>query len=128
MVSEPTPGAGTAAAELPNGDDRQWAMICHLSALLLYAGIIGGIVGPLLIWLLKRDGKPFVDDQGRETVNFQITIVLALCVAAPLCIILIGIPIVIGLFLFHFIATIVAAIRSSEGVLYRYPFCWRVIR
>lgn len=121
------PATGTPTAE-PGPDERQWAMLCHLSAMLLYAGLVGGIVVPLVIWLLKREGRPFVDDQGRETVNFQITIVLGLCLAFPLCFFIIGIPIVVGLMLYHFIATIVAAVRSSEGVRYRYPFALRLIR
>src|SRR5258706_12450996 len=127
MASNPSAAAGPAPADLPSADDRQWAMLCHLSAMLLYAGLVGGILVPLVIWLLKREGKPFVDDQGRETVNFQITIVLGLVVAMPLCFVLVGIPLVIGLLLYHFIATIVAAVRSNEGVRYRYPYCWRPI-
>ena len=121
---ESSPPAGLQ----PNHEERQWAMLCHISALLMYATAIGGFVAPLIIWLMKRDTMPFVDDQGRETVNFQITIMLALMVAFPFCLIVIGIPIVVGLLLLHFVTTIIGAIKSSEGVLYRYPFCWRVIR
>ena len=127
MASESAAAAGAAPAQMPSAEERQWAMFCHLSAMLLYAGIIGGVLVPLLLWLMKREGNPFVDDQGRETVNFQITIVLGLCIAVPLCFFLVGIPMVAGLFLYHFIATIVAAVRSNEGVRYRYPFCWRLI-
>jgi uncharacterized Tic20 family protein len=112
----------------PSPDEKQWAMVCHLSAMLLYFTAIGGFIAPLVIWLLKREQMPFVDDQGKETLNFQITIVLALIVSWILFLVLIGIPMLIGVLLFHFIATIIAAVRSSEGVLYRYPLCWRVIR
>jgi len=117
-----------SGAVLPPAEERQWAMLTHMSAMLMYCTAVGGFVVPLVIWLLKREAMPFVNDQGRETVNFQITIMLLLCVAFPLCLIVIGIPIVAGLLLFHFVATIIAAVKSSEGVLYRYPLCWRVIR
>ena len=113
---------------VPSADEKQWAMLCHLSAMLLYCTAIGGFIAPLVIWLLKREQMPFVDDQGKETLNFQITIMLALIVSGILFIVVIGIPMLIGFLLFHFIATIIATVRSSEGVRYRYPFCWRVIR
>jgi uncharacterized Tic20 family protein len=112
----------------PSADEKQMAMLCHLSAMLMYFTVIGGFLAPLVIWLLKREQMPFVDDQGKETLNFQITIMLALLVSWMLFIVLIGIPMLIGFLLFHFIATIIATVKSSEGVLYRYPFCWRVIR
>ncbi len=128
MEATSSPGMGAPSAVIPTAEERQWAMFCHVSAMLLYCTVIGGFIGPLVIWLVKRDAMPFVDDQGRETLNFQITILLALVGAGILMIVVIGIPIFFGLLLFHFIATIVAAVKSSEGVLYRYPFCWRVIR
>ena len=110
-----------------SADDRQWAMFAHLSALLMYATVIGGLIVPLVIWQSKKETSAFVADQAKETLNFQITILLALCAGGVLCWILIGIPIVLGLLLFHFIITIVAAVKSGEGIQYRYPLCWRVI-
>ena len=103
-------------------------MLCHLSAMLMYCTVIGGFIAPLVIWLLKRDEMPFVADQGRETLNFQITTLLALIVGGLLAIVLIGFVIIGAVLLFHFIVTIVATVKVSEGVLYRYPICWRVIR
>lgn len=115
-------------ANAPSAEERKWAMWCHLSAALLYFTAIGGFLVPMVIWLTKRDTMPFVDDQGKETLNFQITIMLALIVSGILTLVLIGFPMLVGFLLFHFIATIIATVRASEGVLYRYPFCWRVIR
>jgi uncharacterized Tic20 family protein len=128
MEGQAGPGAAPASLATPSHDERQWAMLCHMSAMLMYLTVIGGFVAPLVIWLMKREQMPFVADQGRETLNFQITILLALIGAAILMIVVIGIPIFAGLILFHFIVTIIASVKSSEGVLYRYPFCWRVIR
>jgi len=120
-------GAGAAAAA-PSRDERQWAMLAHLSAMLMYCTVIGGFIAPLVIWLLKRDEMPFVADQGRETLNFQITTLLALIAGGCLMLVLIGFVIVPAVLLFHFVVTIIATVRVSEGVWYRYPICWRVIR
>jgi uncharacterized protein len=112
----------------PPRDECQWAMLCHLSAMLMYLTVIGGFIAPLIIWLMKRDEMPFVRDQGRETLNFQITTLLALCVGGLLAIVLVGFVVIAAVLLFHFIVTIIATVKVSEGVLYRYPICWRVIR
>ena len=127
MQAEAGAGAGAAAAA-PSRDERQWAMLAHLSAMLMYCTVIGGFIAPLVIWLLKRDEMPFVADQGRETLNFQITTLLALLVGGCLVIVLVGFVIIGLVLLFHFIVTIIAAVKTSEGVVYRYPVCWRVIR
>ena len=138
MQAEAGPGAAAAA---PSRDERQWAMLCHLSALLMYCTLVGGFIAPLIIWLLKRDEMPFVADQGRETLNFQITTLMALIAGGmlvltggilaifilPLVLVLVGWVVVAGALLGHFILTITATVRVSEGVLYRYPYCWRVI-
>jgi len=125
MQAEAGPAEAQAA---PGREERQWAMLCHMSAMLMYVTVIGGFVAPLVIWLLKRDEMPFVADQGRETLNFQITTLLALVVGGCLAIVLIGFVIIGVVLLFHFIVTIIAAVKTSEGVVYRYPICWRVIR
>ncbi len=121
-----TPGSGQIDGSTP--EERQWSMICHISAMLMYVTVIGGFIAPLVIWLLKREEMPLVNDQGKETLNFQITILLALVASVILMLVLIGWLLFWGVLLFHFIATIVAAVKSSEGVRYRYPLCWRVIR
>ena len=125
MHAETEPGPTLAA---PSREECQWAMLAHISAMLMYGTLIGGFVAPLVIWLLKRDEMPFVEDQGRETLNFQITTLLALCVGGLLMLALIGFVIVPLVLLFHFIVTIIASVKASEGVRYRYPLCWRVIR
>ena len=111
-----------------SADDRQWAMFAHLSALLMYATVIGGLIVPLVIWQSKKDTMPFVADQAKETLNFQITILLALIASWMLVILLVGFLLVPIVVLLHFVLTIVAAVKSGEGVQYRYPFCWRVVR
>ena len=105
----------------PSKDERTWAMLCHFSA---FAGCVfpfGNILAPLIIWLSKREDYPLVADQGKEILNFQISMTLYFIVSAVLAIVLIGIPILIGLAIFEFIIIIVAAIKANDGTKYRYP-------
>ncbi len=120
--------SNSVPSSAPSPEEKQWAMIAHLSAMLLYCTALGGFIAPLVIWLMKRDTMPFVDDQAKETLNFQITILLALIGAGILMMVLVGFVLFPAFLLAHFVLTIIAAVKSSEGVLYRYPFCWRVIR
>ena len=105
----------------PSKDERTWAMLCHIST---FCGMIipfGNILVPLIIWLIKKDELPFVDDQGKEVLNFQISMVIYMIIAGILCIILIGIPILIGIIIFDFITTIIATVNANDGKYYRYP-------
>ena len=112
----------------PSKDERTWAMLCHFSA---FAGLIfpfGNFFAPLIIWLIKKEELPFVEDQGKEVLNFQISMTIYLLISGMLCIILIGIPIIIGLVIFCFIITIIAAISANDGKSYRYPINLRLIK
>ena len=112
----------------PSKDERTWAMLCHFSA---FAGLIfpfGNFLAPLIIWLIKKEELPFVEDQGKEVLNFQISMTIYLLISGILCIILIGIPIIIGLIIFCFIITIIAAISANDGKAYRYPINLRLIK
>lgn len=108
-------------------EERNWAMLAHLSALLAFFTLIGGIVGPLVLWLIRKDDMNFAADQAKEALNFQITVFLAGLVGAILCLILIGFVLLALLALADLILIIVAAVKSNEGVAYRYPFNLRLI-
>ena len=123
MTAQPANYSGPA----PGRDECQWAMLSHLSAMLMYVTLVGGFIAPLVIYLMKREEMPFVADQGRETLNFQITVLLALCAGGILMWVLIGFVLVPLILLFHFVVTIIASVRSSEGIAYRYPLCWRLL-
>jgi len=110
-------------------DARQWAMICHLIALSgLLGNGIGFLIGPLVVWLIKREDHPFIDKQGKEAVNFQITMLIVLFIAVILCLVVIGflflfiIPLVMTIF------PIIAAVRANRGEDYSYPFSIRFIK
>jgi uncharacterized Tic20 family protein len=108
-------------------EERNWAMFAHLSALLVYPTLIGGIVGPLVIWLMRKDDMSFAADQAKETLNFQITVYLMGLVCGILFLVLIGFVLFGLLVVAHVVLTIIAAVKASEGVAYRYPFNLRLI-
>jgi len=141
-----------------NRDARTWAVLCHLSALLMLLGVpLGNVLGPLVVWLVKRNDHPFIDDQGREALNFQLSItpnwVLAGIliffsagsiaffwpafrhgvmdywnpVAMPIAMIF-GLFLILGLLILDVILAIVAAVRASDGIAYRYPLTIRAIK
>jgi uncharacterized Tic20 family protein len=130
------PGARIAvtmsAMDVPNKEERTWAMIAHLSAFAYYISGVGHIVGPLIVWLAKREGQPFVEDQAKEALNFQITVTIVGIAAVVMCftviLAVIGVPILIGLHLYQIICMIVAAIKASDGVAFRYPLTLRLIK
>ncbi|MEO6800089.1 MAG: DUF4870 domain-containing protein [Rhodanobacter sp.] len=131
--SEPLTGA-------PSAEERQWAMFAHLSALLgaLLTGAFGGgwgcFIGPLVIWLIKKDTMPFVNDQGKEALNFNITVAIAAVVLVLISVMTLGIGLIIAIPLWIIIGiawlvfTIIAAIKANEGVAYRYPFTLRLVK
>ncbi len=104
-------------------------MIAHLSAFALFLIPFGGnIIGPLVVWLARRDRSAFVGTQAREALNFNITVSLAGIVCALLVLVFVGILLGVVLIIAWICATIVAAIRASEGIDYRYPVTLRLVR
>ena len=103
-------------------------MLAHATALVGFlVPVAGHLVGPLIVWLSKRHDSVEIDAHGKESMNFQISMLIWYCVAGILCLVLIGIPILILLHLLNIIFVIVASIRASEGKLYRYPLTIRFI-
>lgn len=102
-------------------------MFCHLASLAGYVLPFGNIFGPLVLWLMKRETMPFVNGEGRESVNFQISMTLYMLVAAILCFFCIGVPILIGLAIFDIVVVVLACVESSKGNAYKYPLCIRFI-
>jgi uncharacterized protein len=101
--------------------ERNWAMFCHLSAFAGFFFPFGGILGPLICWLSKRDESAWVNINGRNALNFQLSMLLYIVLALPLCIIIVGFPILGFLITMKIICTIIASVRASKGELFRYP-------
>ena len=112
-----------------NKDARMWAMICHLAGL---AGIIlpasGNIVAPLIIWQIKKDDNPFIDEQGKEAVNFQISMSIYFLASIFLCIVCVGAFLVVATIIVFFVFLLIAAVKANNGYHYRYPLTMRFIK
>ena len=131
----PEPPPGYPAARPPyvpvrdfHREQRTWAMWCHLSALAAFVLPLGSVLGPLVVWLTKRDEFPLVNEEGKRVLNFQISMALYFVgliiftfVGALFIVGLIGIPIIIGLGIFWLVVVIMAAVRTSEGKRFDYP-------
>jgi uncharacterized Tic20 family protein len=110
-------------------DEQNWAMACHLSALAGFLIPFGNIAGPLIVWLIKRAEMPLVDVHGKEALNFQITVSIAIAVCVALMFVLIGFVLVFIVGLGALVLTIMAAVKVSNGDLeYRYPFALRLLK
>ena len=121
--------AQETAPEPFSKEERTWALVCHLSALSGYVGIpFGHIIGPLVIWLIKKEEMPLVDDQGKEALNFHISVTIYGIVSALLIFVIIGWFLVGALVIFSIVMTIVAAIKAYDGEYYRYPLTIRLIK
>ena len=123
----PPPPSEPPMAAAPSAEERQWAMFAHLSALVGVIIPLGSIIGPLVIWLIKKDTMPFVNDQGKEALNFNITVAIAAIVGWILCFILIGFLVLAVLAIGWLVFVIIATIKANEGTTYRYPFTLRLI-
>jgi uncharacterized Tic20 family protein len=111
-----------------SGNIRSWCMACHLSAL---AGFVvpafGHVLGPLVVWLIKRGESAEIDAHGKEALNFQISMLIYNLVAGVLCLLLIGFALLAALHILNVVFVILAAIKASEGQMYRYPLTIRLI-
>ncbi len=115
---------------IPDKEERTWGMFCHLVVFLGFIIPIPfvTIIGPLVIWIIKRDEMFFVDDQGKESLNFQITMMLATIASGVLMFVLIGFVLIFVVLIFQIIVVIIASIKANEGVYYRYPLSIRFIK
>ena len=110
---------------LPDKDARNWAMICHLAGLSGFVIPFGNVLGPLIVWAIKKDEHPFVDEQGKEALNFQLSLTLYLIISAVLIVVLVGIFLLAVLCIFNLIMIVVASIKANDGVSFRYPLTIR---
>jgi uncharacterized protein len=123
--------ANTPAAAVPalTENERTWGMLAHLSALLGVAvPLFGCVLGPLVVWLGRRDQSTFVEAQAKEALNFNISVFLAAIVCSLLMLVFIGFILGAALFIAWLVMTLIAAIKASEGIAYRYPFSLRLVK
>jgi uncharacterized Tic20 family protein len=107
---------------------RTWCVLAHATALVGFlVPFAGHVVGPLIVWLAKRHDSPEIDAHGKESINFQLSMLIWNAIAGILCLVLIGIPMLLLLHVLNVVFVIVATIQASEGKLYRYPLAIRLI-
>ena len=107
-------------------DAKNWSVASHLSAFVMFLGV-PAVIGPLTVWLLKKDSDPYVDFHGKEALNFNISFLIYGIVSAFLIIALIGLLLLPAVFVTWAILVIVASVKASAGEYYRYPFTIRFI-
>lgn len=125
-MAETEQGQAGAPKPAPGGevskDSKTFGMLCHL------LGIFTGFLGPLIIWLIKKDQDKFVDDQGKEALNFQITFIIAWIVGVVSIFICIGAILLPVIAICNLIFCIMGAVKANNGELYRYPVNLRLIK
>jgi uncharacterized protein len=126
-MSEPSDTSAPSAA--PTENERTWGMLAHLSALAgVVVWLLGCVLGPLAVYLSRRDQSEFVAEHAREALNFNITVVLAAIVCMALMVVFVGFILGTALFIGWLVLTLIAAIRASEGERYHYPLTLRLVK
>jgi uncharacterized protein len=131
-TSCPNCGADLAAGGTDQSTEgeavRNTAVAAHLST---FAGLVipfGSVIGPLAVWLTRRHRDPFIDQAGREALNFGITIAIYGSVLLVAALMLVGIPLlIVGVIAWVVLASLAAA-KASQGQPYRYPLTMRLVR
>lgn len=133
---QPDPSYQSGQPVLLTSEDKLWGMLCHLGALAGLSCIpFLNIIVPVIIWILKKDAMPYVDKNGRDSLNFQISCMIyfigGLIICFILSFVLVGILLAIVffplLFLFWVILTIIGAIKAYDGQDFQYPLCIRIL-
>jgi len=126
----PEPPAGLS----PDNSEKQFALFVHLSALLGFFIPFGNIIAPLVMWQIKKNESAFIDDQGKEAVNFNLTLLIIGLALVLLTLITFGLgalltaPLGLALCVAWLIFAILAGIKANEGIAYRYPYILRLIK
>lgn len=109
-------------------DARLWGMLCHLAGLAGFAFPIGNVILPLIFWQIKKDEYPFVNDNGKEAVNFQISMTLYGLISIPLLFVCVGAFLLAAVCIIDVVLLIIAAVKANNGRSYRYPLTIRLIK
>jgi uncharacterized Tic20 family protein len=122
------PDLGASYPTALTSEEKTWGMLCHLSTLLAY--FAGGMtfLGPLVCWLIKKDSSNFVDYHGKESLNFQLNILVYTLICLPLICVVVGIFLLGAVHVYSIVCVIIAGIKASNGELFRYPFIFRPVK
>lgn len=113
---------------LVDKEQRTWAMLCHLSALAGFIIPMGSLIGPLVVWFVKKEEMPLVAEHGLKSINFQITMLIAYIICFILMFAVIGVILLPVVAIFSFIMVVVGAIKANDGKPFSYPFSLNLIK
>jgi len=105
----------------PTNDEKTFGMLCHLTGLI-------SIIGPIIVWLLKKDESAFVDANGKQAINFQLSIIIYTIGSLFLMIIGIGFILLIAIGIFTFIMVVIASVKAANGVIFQYPITLQLLK
>ena len=115
--------------EIDTSTQRNWSVFCHLSALVALLGVpFGNVLGPLIIWLIKRNEMPLLDAEGKKALNFQISMTMYTLIAGLLCFVIVGFLFFIPLVIANIVLVIVAAVKTSNSQPTSYPLTIHFIK
>jgi len=112
-------------------DARKWAMFCHLAGLaglIPVAPVFGSVIAPLIIWQMKKNEFEFVDEHGKEALNFQISILIYALASGLLCFACVGFFLLPAVYIFNLIFLLIAAVKANNGERYCYPLSIRFVK
>jgi hypothetical protein len=112
---------GGYAGPAPDEESKSMAMLAHMLGIL-------GFIGPLIIWLIKKDQSPFVNDQGKEALNFHLTLLIGIVIGIATSCIGVGLVIIPLVWILGIVFSIIGGMKAKEGIPYRYPFAIRMIK
>lgn len=113
---------------IATSEERNWAVACHLASLTAYIGVpLGHVLGPLVVWLIKKDQSSFVDVVGKEALNYNLSLTIWLILSAVLVLCFVGVIGLVALVIMDLIVTVLAAMAASRGEIYHYPLTIRFI-
>jgi uncharacterized Tic20 family protein len=113
---------------ISENEERQWAMFAHIGTFCSMFVPLGNFIAPIVIWQLKKHESNFVVAQAKESLNFQISLIIYALLCIPLCFIIIGFFLIFALVIFGLITVIVAGVKANDGEDYQYPMCIRLIK
>jgi uncharacterized Tic20 family protein len=108
-------------------EEKTWAMLCHLSVLLAHFAVGLTFLGPLICWLMKKDTSPFVDHHGKESLNFQVNMLVYMLACIPLIFCVVGLFLLPAVIVYNVVLVIIAGVKANSGEMFRYPFIFRLI-
>jgi uncharacterized Tic20 family protein len=129
MPAPATPATPAAPAATTSSDERTWAMFVHLAAFSAALGVpLGNVVGPLVVWQVKKKEMPGLEAHAKEAMNFHISMLIYGIVSAVLILVVVGLALVLVVGITSIVCTILAALKANDGGFYRYPLTLRLIK